>query len=372
MHKKIILLASFSESLVNFRGKLIDDLLKDGYQVIAGAPEALSCKFLNEFCSGRFTIIDTPLQRKGLNIFADLKYILVIYKAIYKYKPTHIISYTIKPNLYSLLAAIPFRGVKKINLITGLGNQIVGKNFINKLIRFLARLAYMFSDIIIFQNSSDKSFFQKRILLNHNIANKTNLHVVDGSGVDITEFPRVIKFPDKLNVTFIGRLIEAKGIVTFLEAINYFNKKNFDIHFHIAGWFDEKCSFKELFDRTIENSNISFYGKHDDVRSLMQSSSLFVLPTFYPEGIPRTILEALSSGLPVITSNHPGCIETVKHGINGFLVDSQDCNELVKYISKFYENNNLIEIFGAESRKICEDRFDVKIINKKIMNILNA
>jgi glycosyltransferase involved in cell wall biosynthesis len=167
----------------------------------------------------------------------------------------------------------------------------------------------------------------------------------------------------------IARLLREKGFKEFIEAAKLIKVKYPDVIFKIVGWaFDENpLSIKESeIISWAKEGSVEYYGRTDDVRSYLAESSVYVLPSYYREGIPRTILEAMATGRAIITTDAPGCRETVINGFNGFLVPAKDCEALAGAMERFIAEPKLIETMGVNSRKLAEDKFDVHKVNQVI------
>ena len=367
-----LLIASFPDSVVNFRGALIDEILEKGNKVSVALPNIdksdLVYKLLEE---KKVNVFKIPLKRKSINPFFDLYLLINIFFLIKRIKPDYVLSYTIKPVIFGSIAA-RLAGIKNIYcLITGLGFFFTDKlNFFNKLVRLilirLYSLALKFSKNVIFQNPDDQKLFLDLGIISSNSCSS----IVNGSGVDILKFtPK--DFPVKINFLLISRLLKNKGIREFAKAAREVKKIFPDATFTIGGWFDEgndNISIAELNSWT-DNNVIEYIGQVDDVSSAISKCSIFVLPS-YREGTPRTILEAMAMGRPIITSNTAGCKETVKHGENGFLVEVKSTDKLIEAMIYFINNPNSISSMGMRSREIAEKKFDVKKVNKAMLDIM--
>ncbi len=372
--RPILLVASYAESLVNFRAPLIDALLKAGLQVHAAAPDLCEnmqvCKALE---AKGVVVHDVSMQRTGLNPIADLITLLALVKLMRRIKPDYVLSYTIKPVIYGSLAAA-LTGVKKrFTLITGLGYAFSGqgesagrRSLLRKLLLRLYRLALHFSQVVFFQNPDDKALFYQLGLVSSDSVTK----VVNGSGVDVAHYDQA-PFPDEISFLLIARLLGDKGIREYVAAAKAIKAKSPAIKCKLVGWIDtnpDAISQQEL-DGWITDGTIEYLGKLSDVRPAIAESSVYVLPS-YREGTPRTVLEAMAMGRPVITTDAPGCRETVDDGDNGFLVPVKAVDALVDAMGRFIKEPELIKKMGQRSREIAEDKYDVHKVNAVMLKIM--
>ncbi|MDX1769650.1 MAG: glycosyltransferase family 4 protein [Arenibacter troitsensis] len=352
---------------------MIKSFMANGYKVFAGAPnfQDNTSQALSDL--GVVTI-EFPLQRTGLNPWKDLLSVLKIRNIIIKNEIDLLFPYTIKPVIYGSLAG-RFTGTPVISLITGLGftfsKSSIKARVLQKVTEVLYKIALSKNNAIIFQNSDDVALFRKKGILNKN----QNTHIVDGSGIHLERYPfrENNKVSDKIIFVFVARLIREKGADLFMDAAQKLKTEFPKAEFHIIGNIDNSPSsispnrLSELNERKI----ITYHGFKKNVENYLTNSDVFVLPTYYREGIPRSILEALSIGMPIITTNTPGCKETVLRNENGILVEPKQLNELILGIRFILENPAAIGPMGNRSRKLAEKRFNVDIINDMILKIIN-
>ena len=352
---------------------MIKSFIANGYKVFAGAPnfQDNTSQALSDL--GVVTI-EFPLQRTGLNPWKDLMSVLKIRNIIIKNEIDLLFPYTIKPVIYGSLAG-RFTNTPVISLITGLGftfsKSSIKARVLQKVTEVLYKIALSKNNAIIFQNSDDVALFREKGILNKN----QNTHIVDGSGIHLERYPfrENNKVSDKIIFVFVARLIREKGADLFMDAAQKLKTEFPKAEFHIIGNIDNSPSsinpnrLSELNERKI----ITYHGFKKNVANYLTNSDVFVLPTYYREGIPRSILEALSIGMPIITTNTPGCKETVLRNENGILVEPKQLNELILGIRFFLENPASIGPMGNRSRKLAVERFNVDIINDMILKIIN-
>tara|TARA_R110000851_G_scaffold209363_1_gene361741 strand:+ start:9851 stop:10918 length:1068 start_codon:yes stop_codon:yes gene_type:complete len=352
---------------------MIKSFIANGFKVFAGAPNFQDNTSQTLSDLGVVTV-EFPLQRTGLNPWKDLMSVLKIRNIIIKNEIDLLFPYTIKPVIYGSLAG-RFTNTPVISLITGLGftfsKSSIKARVLQKVTEVLYKIALSKNNAIIFQNSDDVALFRKKGILNKN----QNTHIVDGSGIHLERYPfrENNKVSDKIIFVFVARLIREKGADLFMDAAQKLKTEFPKAEFHIIGNIDNSPSsispnrLSELNERKI----ITYHGFKKNVENYLTNSDVFVLPTYYREGIPRSILEALSIGMPIITTNTPGCKETVLRNENGILIEPKQLNELIMGIRFFLENPASIGPMGNRSRKLAVERFNVDIINDMILKIIN-
>ena len=288
-----------------------------------------------------------------------------------KVTPSYVMSYTIKPVIYGTLAAWAAKIPNRYALITGLGyafqqvEETGSPSKLQKLIHGLYKQALSKTSKVFFQNPDDLNLFEQLKL----ISPSTPTAVVNGSGVDVSEYD-VAPLPisddntPKLRFLLIARLLGDKGVREYAKAAKSIKAKHPQTQFDLVGWIDDNPDSIEQqeLDNWIKDGTINFWGKLSDVKPAIAASSIYVLPS-YREGTPRTVLEAMAMGRPVITTDAPGCRETVTDGVNGFLVPVKSVDGLTEAMEKFITDPALINTMGLASRKIAEEKFDVHAVN---------
>ena len=363
---KIVIISQYSQSLINFRGDLIRAMVELGHKVICLGPEAGFEQPLQELGADYRQI---PLHRTGLNPLKDVKTLFSLRKVLKEIKPDIVFSYTVKPIVYGSIAA-HMAGVRRMYaLISGLGYVFIGQTFkqrlLTQIVAFLYRRGLKYNQVVFFQNPDDLHLFVSK-----SIVPKTAKPVlVNGSGVNIEKFAFA---PPKLSpVTFllIARLIKDKGILEYVESARLLKQKYPDARFQLLGPLDinPAAITQEQLERWTKEGIIEYLGKTNDVRPYIADASVFVLPSFYREGTPRSVLEAMSMGRPIITTDAPGCRETVIDGRNGFLVPVKDVDALKSTMEKFIQEPDLISQMGRQSRIIAEEKYDVRKVNRAIL-----
>ncbi len=371
---KFLLIASVANSLTGFRKPLIIALLDKGLEVHVAAPQLLNDKdVISELNALGVVAHDISMQRTGLNPLADTKTLHSLYALMNDIKPDYTMGYTIKPVIYGALAAWLARVPKRFALITGLGFAFTeGDSNKRKSVRVVAqnlyRIALYNCQLVFFQNYDDEALFHELNI----VSSKMKTCVVNGSGVDIDEYevvPFITKEP--LRFLLIARLLIDKGVREYAQAAKQVKKLYPEVQFDLVGSLDANPTsiIKAELDQWIESGIINFLGLLKDVRPAIQAASVYVLPS-YREGTPRTVLEAMAMGRAVITTDAPGCRETVINGDNGFLVPAKDANALMQAMLRFIEEPALIEKMGKRSRAIAEEKYDVHKVNAQMMSAM--
>lgn len=312
--------------------------------------------------------IDYSLSRTGLNPFRDLVDLLRLCLLLRKLKPDVVLAYAMKPVIYGTLAAWIVRVPRRFALIAGLGYSFTSagqkngfkKKILRHIVQTLCHVALYRATKVFFQNKDDLSDF-----LSWKVVNPSRACVIGPTGVDLQHFH--FAPPVKNPVTFLlaARLLREKGIVEFAEASRTIKQKYPETRFILLGGLDTNpgAISKAEVESWVREGILEWPGHVDDVRPWIAQASVFVLPSYYREGVPRSVQEAMAMGRPVITTDAPGCRETVINGVNGFLVPVRDVEALAKAMERFILEPDLIERMGKESRRLAEERFDVHKIN---------
>ena len=316
---KYLLISSFADSLINFRGALITALQARGLQVHVAAPD-LPIKSLVrlKLQAAGVVVHEVAMQRTGTNPIADMLTLWRLWRLMRLVRPDYVLGYTIKPVVYGCIAAW-FAGIPRcFALVTGLGYafQLDGQRAtLQAVVQWLYKFALARTLTVFFQNPDDETLFRQRALLKP----ETRTCVVNGSGVDIAAF-NVMPLPSGSPCfLLIARLLGDKGVREYAQAARRIRTAYPEVRCLLVGWIDTNPNAiaQDELDAWTADGTLDFLGHLDDVRPAIALSSVYVLPS-YREGTPRTVLEAMAMGRAVITTDAPGCRETVVHGDNGF------------------------------------------------------
>jgi glycosyltransferase involved in cell wall biosynthesis len=361
---KILLIASYAGSIISFRGELIKALVDRGCEVHIAAPAIWRFPEINATLGGKGACVhELPLSRTGRNPFSDARLLRALTLLVSGLRPDVILPYTIKPVIYGTIAAWLLRVPRRYALVTGLGYAFTGvrRGILSRVVRSLYRFALSRTHKVFFQNPDDEALFRAAGILPAGVPSV----VVNGSGVDLAvySFQRICAVEDQVFL-MIGRLLGDKGVREYASAARKVRAKFPRARFQLAGWIDENpdaIAQSEL-DLWTAEGTLEFLGRLDDVRPAIAACTVYVLPS-YREGTPRTVLEAMAMGRPVITTDAPGCRETVVNGENGYLVAVQSVEALVGAMQSFIDNPGLAAAMGLRSRQIVEDKYDVHKVN---------
>lgn len=368
--KSILIIASYAPSLVNFRGHLIERFLKEGYVVHTAAPGLTEDSATLEWLTSRSVQVHAiPLNRTGWNPNADLRALLALRRLMQSVNPAICLAYTIKPVIWGMLAARSSRVPKRVALITGLGYAFTDASSLKSIItRFIAKRLYRIAlgqaTLVFFQNKDDASDFRRWQVLPRNVPTQ----IVNGSGVDTRHFTKQ-PFPEgPPRFLLIARLLGNKGIREYVAAAAIVRNLGRMAEFHIVGGIDlnpDGIPQAEV-EAWARSGVVKWHGAATDVRPYLAASHVYVLPS-YREGTPRTVLEAMAMGRPIVTTDVPGCRETVRDGVNGHVVPKKDPQALAEAMLKFIDSPASIERMGEQSHQIVHEKFDVDAVNSQMI-----
>lgn len=367
-------IASYPESLIKFRGPLIDAIIERGFLVHIAVPDIANNNDVRKKLEEKGIIVhDIPLRRTGMNPLADAATLFHLLKLMHRIKPRYVMGYTIKPVIYGSLAAWFTKVPNRFALITGLGyafqdqhNAASKRGLIRQLVQRLYTLALSTTHKVFFQNPDDQALFKQLNILKPSIPS----FVVNGSGVNISEYEPT-PLPAQPRFLLIARLLGDKGVREYAQAAKQIKNSHPEVSFDLVGWIDENPDAikQQELDTWIEEGTLNYLGKLADVRPALSNCSVYVLPS-YREGTPRTVLEAMSMGRTIITTDAPGCRETVIDNDNGFLVPVKSVEALVIAMKKLIENPDLIKKMGQRSREIAEEKYDVHKVNDSMLKAM--
>jgi glycosyltransferase involved in cell wall biosynthesis len=363
---RILIVGGFAESLLNFRGPLLRALVDRGHDVTACAPDASNdIQGILKEMGVRYRHV--PLARAGLSPIEDWRTIMALTGLIRDEKPQRILAYTAKPVIYSHLAGRLAGNPEVYGMITGLGYGFGNGSFKQKVVgsvmRGLYRMALKSSSGVFFQNPDDHRDFAKSGLLPGNLP----VTLINGSGVDTSWYT-----PKPLPVApvflLVARLLADKGVREYYQAACRLKKQYPEARFQLAGALDPNpaCITHDELRQWQSDGIIEYLGTLDDIRPAYAGAKVYVLPS-YREGTPRTVLEAMAMGRPVITSDAPGCRETVVDGVNGFLVPIRDPERLRQAMERFILNPDMADQMGKKGVQVAVDKYDVHKVNAVIL-----
>lgn len=354
---------------------MISDLVKKGVTVFALAPD-FDDQTRSKISELGAVAVDYQLVRTGMNPFRDVVNMLKLAVLLRRLKPDVTLGYFIKPVIFGTLAAWLAGITRRVAMIEGLGYvfTISGnrESFLRKLLRNSVSLLYRFSlaraHKVIFLNNDDLTEFVDAGL----VAREKAINL-GGIGVDLKEWSSVSAITQPVTFLLAARLLKEKGIIEYAEAARNVKAQYSDVRFILLGGLDPNPG--SLSQSEIEiwvREGLLEWPGHVAVKPWLMQASVYVLPSYYREGVPRSTQEAMAMGRAVITTDAPGCRETVDEGVNGFLVPVCNVPALTEAMLRFVENPALIHSMGLKSRKLAEEKFDVHVVNAQLIKILDV
>jgi glycosyltransferase involved in cell wall biosynthesis len=370
MTVKVAIALNTAWNLVNFRSGLIRALVARGYEVVAVAPEdgyasqlqTLGCRYL-----------PLPMDNKGTHPGRDLLLLVRFFTLMRAEKPDVFLGYTVKPNVYGSLAAHALR-IPVINNVAGLGTVFIKGGWLNQLVKGLYRIALSRSSKVFFQNDDDRHLF-----VSGNLVSETVTDRLPGSGVDLVKFrPSPSPLPARHVVRFllIARMLWDKGVGEFVEAARLLKQRGIDADCCLLGFLDVQnpaaISRKQI-DGWVAEGVVRYLGVSDNVRNEIAQADCIVLPSFYREGTPRTLLEAAAMARPIVTTDSVGCRDVVDDGVNGFLCKPKDACDLADKMRRIVSMSPAErEFMGLRGREKVESEFDEQIVIDKYISAIEA
>jgi len=369
---RIAIVSPYAGSIVSFRGSLIEALVKRGIEVYVLAPDySLDVKDAVKNLGAQ--PVDYFLKRTSMNPFLERKALRSLKKVLCAVKPDVTLGYMHKGAMYSVLASKAIGVKKRFALIEGLGyafTDLGEKSFRRSIARFLATQGYRFSlryaTKVFFLNNDDMDELTKL-----GAVNKHKAVVIGGIGVDLQNWQYCEPPLSPITFIMVGRLLKEKGVYEYIEAAQRVKQRYPGVRFLLVGGTDDNPgSIPSAYVRSMVSKGIlEWPGKVSNVQDYLRESSVFILPS-YREGVPRSTQEAMALGRPIITTNVAGCRETVEDGFNGFLVPPKDPNALAEAMIRLIENPSLIVEMGVNSRKLAEERYDIKKTDGILIKLL--
>jgi glycosyltransferase involved in cell wall biosynthesis len=372
--RKIALIGNQASSLINFRGDLVRHLARLGCVVYAFAPDYSEEHKLKVRELGGVPV-DFYLSRSGANPFSDLIGAFKIYLLLRDISPDIAFSYFIKPAIYGSLASWLAGVPRRFAMIEGLGFVFtddgrrlgVKRGFLRSVVMALFYVSLKRCNRVFFLNNDDRSFFVER-----NLVDDSKAICIGGIGVCLNYWrdDRLPRSNSQIRFAFVGRLLKEKGVYDFVQAAKIVKQVFPEASFLLLGALDENpgsISFEEV-DGWVKAGLVEWPG-HVSVKDWLLGSSVFVLPS-YREGVPRSTQEAMALGLPVITTDVPGCRDTVIDGENGFLVKVRRPDEIASRMIRFIKDPSLVDSMGKASRCRAEKIYDVEVVNARLSSLL--
>lgn len=371
----IVVLGSQPEWLSGLRGPMLRDFVARGYRVTAiGSEDMADVRAVLESWGVAYEVV--PLRRAGLNPLRDLASCWALWRTLRRLRADLILAYTLKPVVYGMPVAWLAGVRRRFAMITGRGYAFLeGPELSRRVSRTVATALYRFSlrfaDGVLFHNEDDHAFFRRQRMVGPRAATRR----IWGSGIDLNRHTPAPLPPvggeRPVRFLMIGRLIRDKGVNEFADAAAILRGQGRDAQFRLVGPLDPSPNAvpSEAIAHWAEAGTIDYAGPADDVRPEIAAAHVVVLPS-YSEGLPRSVLEGMAAGRPVITTLAPGCRDTVEDGVSGLLVPVRDAAALAGAMSRFIADPDLIGRLGAAALARARDRFDVSSVNADIADFL--
>jgi glycosyltransferase involved in cell wall biosynthesis len=366
---RVAVVGGFAASLVGFRGEMLRSMVAHGHEVLALAPEN-DMEVRESLKSMGVTYATVPLYRTGTSPVRDVATVVSLLRTFRVFRADAVLAYTAKPVIYGLIAArlagVPLRAA----MITGLGSGLGGgsglrRHALSSLLRRLYAVGLRQANIVFFQNPDDERLFRSMRL----VGDRHRVVRINGSGVDLEAFSPAPLPPGPITFLMLGRLIREKGVCEYAEAAHRVHRVRPDARFQLLGPMDSNPSAitsQDLEDLRTGGA-VEYLGVTSDVRPFLARAHVCVLPSYYGEGVPHAVLEAMAMGRAVLTTDAPGCRETVENGRNGLLVPPRDAAALAEAMLRMLADPERLGLMGRQSRAIAEERFDVHSVNRAIL-----
>ena len=362
-NKKIMLISNSFEFLWTARVELIDQLKSNGYEIVLVSGKD---SYMQNFKQKEFKSIEWQVKPKSKNIFTEFFSFLSLRKIIKAEKPDIVFNFTIKPIIYaSINKFVILDKFIMISMIAGFGNSFsYRRKYFNPIVAIF-KFALLRNDLLIAQNEDDKNILLKW-------CHHKNIKVikVNGSGVNLDKIKPQPDQETKYHFILASRLMKEKGVNEFLDAAKAIKIKNKDINFLLAGSCDDLDLLNKI-KQFHSDGIVNYIGFADDIENQLCKSMVVVLPSYYFEGVPRILLEALALDKPIITTNWRGCRDTVIHNYNGKLIDIKDTNALIESMNYFLENSSSVSNMAGRSREIAEEKINRDKVNNIIIQNIN-
>ncbi|SDA65798.1 galacturonosyltransferase [Lachnospiraceae bacterium G11] len=356
----ILILANSSSGLYGFRNELVTELLKS-HKVYVSVPDNTN---VEELSSEGCQIIETPINRRGMNPVEDLKLFRTYLRLIKDIKPAVVLTYTIKPNVYGGLAC-RIKHVPYLANITGLGSALESGGLLGFITKSLYKIGLKKADTVFFQNKSNHDFFEEKHIT------KAPKALLPGSGVNIDRFVP-LDWPEYVcRFLYISRIMKEKGIEEYLACAKEIKAEYPKTEFHILGYCEE--GYEEELKKLNDEGIIEYHGSVKDVRPYLEKARCLIHPSFYPEGMSNVCLEAAACGRAVITTNRPGCVETVLDGESGYIVPTQNKTALISAVKSFLDlPSDKQKEMGSKGREYVVQHFNRQIVVDRYMACINS
>lgn len=365
---RVAIVINTSWNIWNFRRSLVKSLQTAGHEVLAIAPPDDYSARLETELGCRYVPIQ--MENKGTNPVKDAQLTRRFYQLYRRERPDVVLHYTIKPNIYGTLAA-KLAGIPSINNVSGLGTVFIIRNMVSRVALGLYRFAFRFPHRVFFQNDDDRQLF-----LQHGLVRSQITDLLPGSGVDIQRFRPAAAFSRQQPFTFlmVARVLYEKGIEEYFEAARLVRAAVPGTRVQLLGGLDESGNIgvkREVLQEWLRAGHVEYLGTSDNVAEHLAQADAVVLPS-YREGTPKTLLEAAAMAKPIVTTDVPGCRETVQNGVNGLLCQVRDAADLAaKMLQVLQLTDAELAAMGRASRQLAEQKFDEQLVLDKYLRVVS-
>lgn len=361
---KIAIVSNDTTYTYNLRYQIIRRLQSAGHEIIIITQPRF---FISELEQMGCRLSFVEYNRHGKNPFLDLYLFLKYFSILKTERPDALFSYNMKPNIYCGMAC-RLLGIRFFPNISGLGTALEFPGLMQKLTSFLYRVGISRAEAVFFQNRDNLSFFKTRKL----IAPKTHAVLLPGSGVNLSKYlPLPYPDGDTIRFLFVSRILKEKGIDYYLHAANIIRKTHPNTAFHVCGFIDDP-QYHAIINDSVLAGDIIYHGEQLYMQPFYEMASCVVHPSYYPEGMSNTLLEAAACARPIITTDRCGCVETVDNGKTGFIIPVQNEEELINALERFlelsWEERRHMGLLGREKM---EREFDRSIVAERYIQVLS-
>lgn len=367
----IALLTNNDDDIYCFRKELIEEIINAGYEMLISCPDGEKFELMRHL---EYRYDDPVIDRRGTNIVADAKLFVHYLKLFIKNKPSVVLTYTAKPNVYAGLAAYLLR-IPVISNVTGFGSVLNEGGLKQKLIMSLFKFAFRRSACVMFQNSTNMKLAEKSAMV------KGEHKLIPGSGVNTDRYP-LQPYPDggngksgeKIVFNYIGRILHDKGVDDYIEAAKRIKAEYPCTEFNMLGFIEPtEMHYKDILAELEEKDIVKYRGSQKDIKPFVAASHATIHPSTYGEGMSNVLLESASSGRPIISTDNPGCQETFIDGETGFIYHGGDVDALCNQIRKFLTlPNDERKSMGEKGREYIKANFSREIVIKAYLEKINS
>ena len=366
----IALLTNNDDDIYCFRKELIEEIINSGYEMLISCPYGEKFELMKHL---EYRYDDPVIDRRGTNIVADMKLFIHYFNLFRKNKPSVVLTYTAKPNVYAGIAAY-LLGIPVISNVTGFGSVLSEGGLKQKLIMSLFRFSFRRSACVMFQNSTNMKLAEESGMV------KGEHKLIPGSGVNTERYP-LQPYPDggngkegeKVVFNYIGRILHDKGVDDYIEAAKRIKAEYPNTEFNMLGFIEPtEIHYEKILSELEEKDVIKYRGSQKDIKPFVAASHATIHPSTYGEGMSNVLLESASSGRPIISTDNPGCQETFVDGKTGFLYHGGNvdalCNQIKKFLSLPNEERRLM---GENGREYIKSNFERKKVVESYLEKIN-